>query len=741
MKMKNYQKGAIAELFSRCMKLLRQGGKRMVFKSPTGSGKTVMMADLLARLAVPTKAKARPLSFIWAAPRQLHKQSHDKLARYYGDSCALDCAYFGDLSNKEIGENQILFFNWESVRQKKLIIIRDNERDFNLSNILKNTREAGRDIVLIIDESHYHATAASSRKLINEIAASLVLDVSATPTLGDYNDKFEVALEAVKAEGMIKKFVVINERFKNILTGNQIKPSLAKRKDDFVLEQALAKREQLAKAFKAAGSEVNPLLCIQLPDFRNKEDRATYDDAVQTLAGKDITEDNGKLAIRMQGKSINWEGISKNDDPAEVLIFKQAIALGWDCPRAHILVLFRQWGSDVFSVQTLGRIMRMPEPEIGHYPNEILNAGYVYTNLSKIDIKEDLAGGDVHIHTARRIDGYDSLALPSVHRLQQRERTRLSPDFVAIFLAEAKKYKLAKQINLKNQRVQSQFITDYKTDAIDGITGETIPGGVSVDVNNEEDLQRMFDYFARKVLAAEPSFHPEIRSICQVEEAIQAFFDGPLEMGVIDHFPKIVKITLSDDNRKHFVVVIQNAKIAYSAKTEKRKEPLHPNPKWEVPETATYSENYREDKAAKSVMQPFFVARQSEPEEKFIKLLEKSKKVKWWYRNGAGNSRYFAVSYFKDGKEHPFYVDFIVRFTDGSVGLYDPKDGFTIDGAKEKSDALLAYVKEHGQKGQKLVGGIVTPVKIGDSDVWMIYPGAGKDLNSKDLSKWKPLEF
>ncbi|GAH95392.1 unnamed protein product, partial [marine sediment metagenome] len=38
------------------------------------------------------------------------------------------------------------------------------------------------------------------------------------------------------------------------------------------------------------------------------------------------------------------------------------IALGWDCPRAQILVLFRDWKSLTFSVQTIGRIMRMPEP-------------------------------------------------------------------------------------------------------------------------------------------------------------------------------------------------------------------------------------------------------------------------------------------------------------------------------------------------------------------------------------------
>ena len=48
------------------------------------------------------------------------------------------------------------------------------------------------------------------------------------------------------------------------------------------------------------------------------------------------------------------------------MIFKQAIALGWDCPRASHHVLFRQWKEEtlVFSLQTLGRIMRMPEQSI-----------------------------------------------------------------------------------------------------------------------------------------------------------------------------------------------------------------------------------------------------------------------------------------------------------------------------------------------------------------------------------------
>src|SRR5690606_31232374 len=95
----------------------------------------------------------------------------------------------------------------------------------------------------------------------------------------------------------------------------------------------------------------------------------------------------------------NLENIAKNNNEAEVLIFKQAIALGWDCPRAQILVLFRDWKSLTFSVQTVGRIMRMPEPTKGHYENDVLNMGYVYTNLSDIDIKEDVARSYVTIYT------------------------------------------------------------------------------------------------------------------------------------------------------------------------------------------------------------------------------------------------------------------------------------------------------------------------------------------------------
>lgn len=59
------------------------------------------------------------------------------------------------------------------------------------------------------------------------------------------------------------------------------------------------------------------------------------------------------------------------------LLFKQAIATGWDCPRAKILVKLREGGTERFNIQTVGRIRRMPERK--HYDNELLDNCYLYT--------------------------------------------------------------------------------------------------------------------------------------------------------------------------------------------------------------------------------------------------------------------------------------------------------------------------------------------------------------------------
>ncbi len=51
MQLKIYQENAIDELLTKTRRLLGySGSKKLVFKSPTGSGKTIMMAEFLKQL-------------------------------------------------------------------------------------------------------------------------------------------------------------------------------------------------------------------------------------------------------------------------------------------------------------------------------------------------------------------------------------------------------------------------------------------------------------------------------------------------------------------------------------------------------------------------------------------------------------------------------------------------------------------------------------------------------------------
>lgn len=735
MQLKDYQNTAIKKLLSRSKELLTQSGERkIIFKSPTGSGKTIMAAEFLKQLIDDREIKI-PLSFIWTAPRKLHKQSKTKLERYYEDTRALECSDFEDLSDKQIGENEILFLNWESINKKdKNTIIKENEKEFYLGKIIENTKEEGREIVLIIDESHHHATSEISHDLISDIAPRLTIEVSATPVIADPDEIVTVPLEDVKLEGMIKKSIILNPGFKNVLSGDSMKTALADGTDAMVLEEAIKKRAEIAKTYEEAGININPLLLIQLPDRKTQQEDLIKDKVVRILKDKyGVTTENGKLAIYLSEEKENLENIAKNEHETEVLIFKQAIALGWDCPRAQILALFRDWKSLTFSVQTVGRIMRMPEPDIGHYKQEILNHGFVFTNLAEIEIQEDIARNYVTIHTSKRIENYKPIKLESVYRLRHRAKTRLSPKFINVFFDEAKAYNLEKIIETEDQRLELSLISDYEAECVDKMANAEIKGETKINTENEADLQKLYDFFVKNSLFP---FYPEDRSIGRLKEAIYYFFKMSLGMEYTDCFVEIINIVLSSKNIQHFVNVIDNTKEKYIADTQKKDVVINTKTDWELPETINYSGLYTMEEAQKSVMQPFYYDNRWKTEKAFIRRLDKSAKVEWWFKNGDSDATYFAIPYTENGEPKTFYVDFIVCFKDGTIGLYDTKSGRTIDKATAKSDGLQQYLKS--LKG--IDGGIVTNTDTHNySGAWKCYKGVGSNLKSDDLSNWEIL--
>lgn len=742
MNLRDYQEKAVEDLVEKANDLLGIGiGKTVVFKAPTGSGKTVMMAEFLKRLAR-NRNSDKSFSFVWTAPRKLHTQSKEKLEAYYYESKALRCASFEELADIRIGENEILFLNWESINREENIYIRESETDYNLSNIVRNTHEDGRNIVLVVDESHFAAATDISRGLIQMIQPALTVEVSATPQLSG-DETVIVQRERVIADGMIKKSISLNPGFRNLIEQSRITSSAMESTNELIVKIALSKREELAAQFIGVkGTDdrlVNPLMLIQLPDRRGgTEDLLVEVEAILRDKHK-ITTENGKLAIYLSENKSNLESITKNDSDVEVMIFKQAIALGWDCPRACILVLFRDWKSIVFSVQTIGRILRMPE--LKHYEYDELNTGFVFTNLADISVQSDIAGSYLTLYTSQRISAYTNISLPSIYAKRFREETRLSPSFISDFNSAANKLSLATNLDVNIDAIKANLITDGIISnpdvSFDHISGSSVSMGQhSAEVfkisQTEKEIQSRFDLFIAENLHP---FAPEQRSVGRVKDSIYRFLGDnyPLrfEYGGVNE----QMVVLSPKNSQLFIDTINCAKETYLAKVIKGKKEIVRTEKWEIPTQIHFNNNFSHRKVKLSVMDPFYELNDaSTPEKQFVNFLEsKSKEIEWWFKNGAGVGTYFAVPYRENGIDEVFYVDWIVKYRNGTLGLFDTKAGITAKTAAGKAAGLAKYIKDQKQKGRHLFGGIV----VQRDNSWRYNDSESYEFIENDLSRWK----
>ena len=730
--LKDYQIKAIGELTVKVLTFLNKSEKAVItFKSPTVSGKTLMVSELLKNIALIPNSN---ISIVWISVRMLHEQSKEKLERYFEDLRLIKCSYFSDLVDRKIDQNEILFINWESINRKNVnIMVRENELDNNLNSIISNTKEEGRRILLVIDESHHTANAERSRELINIISPDITLEVSATPINKVYSfdvqvGRVEVKLSDVIAEEMIKREVSINPEFLSLKVDNQTS-------NELVLDQAIKKREQLAELYKKEGTNVNPLLLIQLPDNRSGNVDVKKDDIVRYLDSKfDINVSNGSLAIWLsEDKSDNLANIEKNENEVKVLIFKQAIALGWDCPRASILVIFREMKSLTFTIQTVGRIMRMPE--FCYYNNEELNRAYVFTNVDQVIIDEGEAKDYFTVLESLRIPEYQNIKLRSVYLRRQRERTRLTGNFIKIFQNVAEELEIQKKLNLKPETITDMVIADGTISEIDKPGQIEYKGQIPVPSSPKEICDK-FDMFVRRV--ASP--YAMVDSSDRIKNAIYTFLRD--KFGISKHSEEAQKVVLGEDNIYLFEEALQLSKERYGlevAESLKNGSMFIENENWEVPNIITYNEKYFQAISKKSVMQPFYLYNEaSKPERNFIKLLESSENVEWWYKNREDEPKYFSIGYTtEEGFKASFYLDFIVKFKDGRIGLFDTKRGSTASDkyAKNKAEALQKYINEENLKGKNLFGGIVVPLDEWGR-MWKISSSEMYSDNLNDSSKW-----
>lgn len=678
MKQIAYQQEYIKELTETAVKLLndkyREQGT-IVFKAPTGSGKTFMISQAITKI-VKEQSSVASYCFVWLSVNSLHEQSRQSLSQYLEEEKLLDCITIDDLQNNTIEENEIVFINWDSLIKENNVFRMDNERDWNLQSVIENTKEDGREIILIIDESHRTAKAEKAVEVIQEICPKLVLEMTATPK-PHLGTEVSIPLGKVIDQGMIKSEVQINPNSKNIKENKDL------------LDVALKKRKELKKYYEELEADINPLLLIQIPNKKQTDSSNPEDYIIGLLAEHDITERNGKLAIRISGVDIKEldEKVKPHNSEIDVLIFKEAIALGWDCPRASIIFLQREWKQErySFNIQTLGRIMRMPEQK--HYPlKPQLNVGYVYSASDNFEIVQELANDYVSDLQMERDEELNTkpIKLASEFIRRKRELTRLSGDFKKCLIEAANDLKTKDEINISIKQITKSVVLDGTVKEIDKDEKQEIAFSGKTAI--KKDIKEVADSYVN-FCAEMSSPYAKSRSTNIIKSSLRSWFKEEFGIGDED---QISLITMNRSNNSSIKTLLEEAKDRYKNLPTKDEE-IITNENWEVPETISIFSDYEilENSNKSIIKQPdeqkLFVKKNkngkielSNPEVEFIKDLDKTDDdILWWYKNGVSESKYFGIAYKKsDGFHYGFYPDFLIKTKKETiiVEIKDDKD-------------------------------------------------------------------
>ena len=107
MKELKYQQKAVKELVEKTVDLLRLNGNRqqLIFKAPTGAGKTVMASEMLATLAEELQTRSdlpfQHVAYIWIAPNKLHEQSYFKMKNFFTETRLLRAVMYDELNQSK----------------------------------------------------------------------------------------------------------------------------------------------------------------------------------------------------------------------------------------------------------------------------------------------------------------------------------------------------------------------------------------------------------------------------------------------------------------------------------------------------------------------------------------------------------------------------------------------------------------------------------------------------------------
>lgn len=526
---------------------------------------------------------------------------------------------------------------------------------------------------------------------------------------------------------MIKKLLVINEDFAK-LDGTTIEQNQV----SFLLEKALEKQRLLHSKFLERDSRVNPMILVQMPNTSD----ALFDSVVEWFEEHKISVENGTLAVWLSDKGKksggitmheNLDGIEANDAAPVALIFKMAVATGWDCPRAHILVKLRDNMGESFEIQTFGRIRRMTEAK--HYGDDDLDSCYLYTLDKKFvdGAKAVLGKGALDaslIHLKKEYKDFELLSEQHPDVEDENDGQKAIRSLTEHF---EKKYNLDGSFDENKTHLENAgYIFDDK------ITDSTISAKMRIMSRTEQIKQVDFRVPLNTHIHGR-EFHHQLGRISSdvsltyenVNSIIRRLFCAKKISG--NRNKKLLNLEL----RPLYAFVLNNIERLREdfkeAMTEQTslgrlglnsgavvKKPLH------IPRECLFTYNSEEMSQRifhKNVYENYLESAESRSsgEKAFERFCEESDFIQWFYKNGDKGTEYYSVLYEdNNGKQRAFYPDYVVGTRNG-IWIIETKGGEDKSGQSEdidkfspkKFEALKAYVSEMQSEGHDLKMGFV----------------------------------
>ena len=717
--LKEFQLNAVKNLFEAMEKPTRD----IILKSPTGSGKTIILTYFMHQY-IQSFSKT---VFVWLTPGKanLEEQSKTKMDRYIHDS---QTKLLSDIMTAGFEENDSCFINWEKLTKKGNNALKESERTNFLEHI-QHALDDGLHFVIIVDESHQNNTIKAN-EIIQYFHTEKIIRCSATPKDIANAEIIEIPEEEVIAAGLIKKMLVINQDFpQTVETENQTV---------YLLEKAIQKQREIRSAFLQRNKDINPLIVIQIP---NKSE--TLQEGVERyLEAQGLNYENGQLACWLDNKHENIDNIDEPNALSSAVIIKQAVATGWDCPRAHILVKLRDNMDEIFEIQTIGRIRRMPEAM--HYENDILDSCYLYTFDQKFTagVKTALDQGALNACTVFLKNAYKNINLTSEQRTMIVSTHNPQKALKAVADYAQKEYGIGTNKSENCTRLQALGFEMNENIVRHTFSGEAATLDFSsADMNDIRVVEKLNTH------AHGREYHKTIGKI-GLEIGMEYSYMNTIIRKLFDKNFTYSRKILALEPRSVYAFVINNADnlrnlvreaMAYDMAQQQMDMPTKSCYQFHFPSSClfTYNANAKTQIVMeKNVYQNYLssAAPRSTPEVKFEKFCEGSNSVKWWYKNGDKGNEYLSIVYQDNsGKQKLFYPDYIVGVNE-ETWIIETKGGFDRNGNSQDIDlytpkkfgVLKNYLAEHGLKG-----GIVRNDATTD-ELCICMEQYSNDINSND---------